>query len=162
VVYLGGLGNNSDSQHLRSRHETAQILSEHGPPLTYVRAAMVVGAESESYKTLRYLVERLPVMVAPKWLETPTQPVAVDDAVAYLACAPDVPECEGREVQIGAAPRWSPTGRCSTGWRWRWTSARARSSRCPCCLPGSRPIGSAVQPTGLDAALRRALAEERD
>ena len=101
VVYLGGLGNNPTSQHLRSRAETAEILQEHGPPLTYVRAAMVVGAQSESYKTLRYLVHRLPVMIAPKWLETPTQPVAVDDAVAYLAGAPDVPASEGREVQIG-------------------------------------------------------------
>jgi uncharacterized protein YbjT (DUF2867 family) len=101
VVYLGGLGNNPTSQHLRSRAETAEILGEHGPPLTYVRAAMVVGAQSESYKTLRYLVHRLPVMIAPKWLETPTQPVAVDDAVAYLAGAPDVPASEGREVQIG-------------------------------------------------------------
>ncbi len=101
VVYLGGLGSNPTSQHLRSRHETAEILAEHGPPLTYVRAAMVVGAESESFKTLRYLVARLPVMVAPKWLETPTQPVGVDDAVAYLAGAPDVPASEGREVQIG-------------------------------------------------------------
>jgi uncharacterized protein YbjT (DUF2867 family) len=62
---------------------------------------MVIGARSEGYRTLRYLVKRLPVMIAPAWLKTPTQPIAADDAVAYLATAPSVPESEGREVQIG-------------------------------------------------------------
>jgi uncharacterized protein YbjT (DUF2867 family) len=101
VVYLGGLGDEPKSKHLRSRQRTAEILREHGPPVTYFRAAMVVGAGSESYRTLRYLVQRLPAMIAPAWLKTPTQPIGVDDAVAYLRRAPDVPESEGREVQIG-------------------------------------------------------------
>jgi uncharacterized protein YbjT (DUF2867 family) len=102
VVYLGGLGGNQPkSQHLRSRHETAEILRNDGPPLTYFRAAMLVGAPSESYKTLRYLVERLPAMLAPSWLKTRTQPIGLDDAVAYLAQAPTVEESAGREVQIG-------------------------------------------------------------
>jgi uncharacterized protein YbjT (DUF2867 family) len=101
VVYLGGLGNQSVSKHLLSRHETAMTLARHGPSLTYFRAAMVVGAESESYRTLRYLVERLPVMIAPAWLRTKTQPVGIDDVVEYLRRAPDVPESSGREVQIG-------------------------------------------------------------
>ncbi len=101
VVYLGGLGENPESQHLRSRQETAEILAEHGPPLTYFRAAMVVGSASESFRTLRYLVERLPAMIAPAWLKTPTQPIGVDDVIAYLAAAPEVRESEGREVQIG-------------------------------------------------------------
>ncbi len=101
VVYLGGLGDDSASQHLRSRHETAKILREHGPPLTYFRAAMVVGAGSESYRTLRYLVERLPAMIAPAWLKTPTQPIGIDDLVQYLASAPEVAGSEGREVQLG-------------------------------------------------------------
>src|SRR5689334_5905264 len=61
VVYLGGLGDQPGSKHLRSRHATAGLLRDHGPPLTYFRAGMVVGAGSESYKTLRYLVARLPV-----------------------------------------------------------------------------------------------------
>jgi uncharacterized protein YbjT (DUF2867 family) len=101
VVYLGGLGSQkAESRHLRSRHETAQLLRSHGPPLTYFRAAMVVGADSESYRTLRYLVERLPAMVTPAWIGTPTQPIAMDDAVAYLAGAADVPESAGREIQI--------------------------------------------------------------
>jgi uncharacterized protein YbjT (DUF2867 family) len=101
IAYLGGLGDQPGSRHLRSRHETAEILREHGPPLTYFRAGMVVGSGSESYRTLRYLVERLPAMIAPAWLATPTQPIGVDDAVAYLAQAPYVPESAGREVQIG-------------------------------------------------------------
>lgn len=101
VVYLGGLGDRPQSRHLRSRQRTAEILAELGPPLTYFRAGMVVGAGSESYRTLRYLVQRLPAMIAPAWLATPTQPVGVDDVIKYLAQAPDVGESEGREVQIG-------------------------------------------------------------
>lgn len=101
VVYLGGLGDEGVSEHLRSRHETARVLAAEGPPLTYFRAAMVVGAGSESYRTLRYLVGRLPVMIAPSWLQTETQPIGIDAAVEYLRRAPEVPESEGREVQIG-------------------------------------------------------------
>jgi uncharacterized protein YbjT (DUF2867 family) len=101
VVYLGGLGDETTSEHLRSRHETARLLGAEGPPLTYFRAAMVVGAKSESYRTLRYLVERLPAMVAPSWLRTLTQPIGIDDAVEYLRRAPEVPGSVGREVQIG-------------------------------------------------------------
>ena len=101
VVYLGGLGDNPSSEHLRSRQLTASILAEHGPPLTYFRAAMVVGSGSESFRTLRSLVERLPAMIAPAWLKTPTQPIGIDDVVAYLAAAPHVPESEGREIQVG-------------------------------------------------------------
>ncbi|HEU5143267.1 MAG TPA: NAD(P)H-binding protein [Solirubrobacterales bacterium] len=101
VVYLGGLGDPSASAHLQSRHEAARVLALEGPPLTYFRAAMIVGAESESYRTLRYLVGRLPVMVAPAWLRTPTQPIGIDAAVEYLRRAPAVPESSGREVQIG-------------------------------------------------------------
>lgn len=101
VIYLGGLGENPESEHLRSRARTAAILAEHGPPLTYFRAAMVVGAKSESYLTLRALVERLPAMLAPKWLSTTTQPIAIDDAIEYLAEAPSIDESTGREVQIG-------------------------------------------------------------
>jgi uncharacterized protein YbjT (DUF2867 family) len=101
VIYLGGLGGDDASEHLRSRHRTAQVLAAEGPPLTYFRAAMVVGAGSESYKTLRYLVGRLPVMITPGWLRTDTQPIGIDATVEYLRRAPEVPESEGREVQIG-------------------------------------------------------------
>ena len=101
VVYLGGLGGDDASEHLRSRHRTAQVLAADGPPLTYFRAAMVVGAGSESYRTLRYLVGRLPVMITPSWLRTDTQPIGIDATIEYLRRAPEVPESEGREVQIG-------------------------------------------------------------
>jgi uncharacterized protein YbjT (DUF2867 family) len=100
VIYLGGLGDRPGSAHLRSRHRTAEILSELGPPLTYFRAGMIVGEESESYRTLRYLVQRLPAMIGPAWLKTPTQAIAIDDVIAYLVAAPDVPASAGREVQI--------------------------------------------------------------
>lgn len=101
VVYLGGLGTQTGSPHLRSRHEAATILAREGPPLTYFRAAMVVGAGSESFRTLRHLVARLPVMIAPAWLRTPTQPIGIDDVLGYLAAAPRVEASAGREVQIG-------------------------------------------------------------
>lgn len=101
IVYLGGLGDQSVSKHLLSRHETALTLARHGPALTYFRAAMIVGADSESYRTLRYLVQRLPVMIAPAWLRTKTQPIGIDDVIEYLSRAPEVSESIGREVQIG-------------------------------------------------------------
>jgi uncharacterized protein YbjT (DUF2867 family) len=102
IVYLGGLGE-PGSEHLRSRHATAEVLAGEGPPLTYFRAAMVVGAGSESFRTLYYLVKRLPVMITPAWLRTPTQPIGIDDVIAYFRAAPSVPESAGREVEIGGA-----------------------------------------------------------
>ena len=101
IIYLGGLGDRPQSQHLRSRHETALALREHGPALTYFRAGMVVGPQSESYRTLRYLVQRLPAMIAPAWLENPTQPIAIDDTLSYLIEALTVEASTGREIQIG-------------------------------------------------------------
>jgi uncharacterized protein YbjT (DUF2867 family) len=101
VVYLGGLGDQPLSAHLRSRHQTALTLAAEGPPLTYFRAGMIVGAGSESYRTLRYLVRRLPVMIAPRWLQTRTQPIGIDDTIGYLAAAMEVAQSAGREVQIG-------------------------------------------------------------
>jgi uncharacterized protein YbjT (DUF2867 family) len=101
VVYLGGLGHEPRSKHLRSRHQTALVLRDQGPALTYFRAGMVVGAGSESYRTLRYLVARLPVMIAPAWLKTPTQPIDIDDVVQYLALAPALAESADREIEIG-------------------------------------------------------------
>ena len=101
VIYLGGLGDRPTSEHLRSRAETADILAREGPPLTWLRAGMVVGPESESYRTLRYLVKRLPVMVAPAWLRNRTQPIAIEDVLEYLAQAGERPASAGREIQIG-------------------------------------------------------------
>jgi len=101
VVYLGGLGDEAQSEHLHSRHTTALVLRENGPPLTYFRAAMVVGAQSESYRSLKYLVKRLPLMIAPAWLANDTQPIAIDDVLEYLVQAPSIEETRSREFQIG-------------------------------------------------------------
>lgn len=102
TVYLGGLEGGHDSEHLRSRAEVADVLAETAPGAVHVRAAMVVGAESASFQMLRGLVERLPVMLTPKWLESRSQPVAVEDVtktLAALATHDDPP----REVQLGGA-----------------------------------------------------------
>jgi hypothetical protein len=73
VIYLGGLGDDSASAHLRSRHEVAELLGERVPGLVYVRAAMVVGPGSASFEMLRHLVQRLPLMIGPRWLDTRSQ-----------------------------------------------------------------------------------------
>lgn len=103
VVYLGGLGDRPASRHLRSRLRVGEILRDEGPPLSWFRAGMVVGAGSESYRTLRSLVQRLPVMLAPSWLATPTQAIGIGDVLRYLAEAPGIPETRSREIQIGSA-----------------------------------------------------------
>lgn len=100
IVYLGGL--EGASAHLASRAETARVLAETGPPLVHVRAAMIIGPGSASFEIVRNLVDHLPAMIAPRWVETRTQPVAIGDCVkALVACAEadDVPE----EVQLGGA-----------------------------------------------------------
>jgi uncharacterized protein YbjT (DUF2867 family) len=104
TVYLGGLegGGDEASEHLRSRHEVAGVLRDTVAALVYVRAAMIVGDRSVSFQMLRALVERLPVMITPKWLETRSQPISIRDVVdtlAALADRDDVPE----EVQLGGA-----------------------------------------------------------
>jgi len=103
VVYLGGLGDRPGSEHLRSRLRVGEILRDEGPALTWFRAGMVVGAGSESYRTLRSLVERLPVMLAPSWLATPTQAIAINDVLHYLVDSHHMPETRSREIQIGSA-----------------------------------------------------------
>jgi uncharacterized protein YbjT (DUF2867 family) len=100
VIYLGGLGEPSGSRHLAARHRVASTLAREGPPLTYFRAAMVIGPGSESYELLRG-IDRLPVVPAPEWLHTKTQPIGTRDLVAYLREALDVEEAVGREIQIG-------------------------------------------------------------
>jgi uncharacterized protein YbjT (DUF2867 family) len=99
IVYLGGLG--EGSEHLASRHATAEALRSGEVPVTYFRAAAVVGAGSESFRTVFYLVRRLPLMVTPRWVTTRTQPIAIGDAVAFLAAASDLDAPLDREIQIG-------------------------------------------------------------
>jgi uncharacterized protein YbjT (DUF2867 family) len=99
IVYLGGLG--SGSEHLNSRHSTAVTLRAGEVPVAYFRAAAVIGAGSESFRTVYYLVKRLPAMVTPKWTSVRTQPIAVDDVVIDLAAATDLDLPLDRELQIG-------------------------------------------------------------
>ncbi len=86
IVYLGGLGEDAPdlSDHLRSRAETAARLAAGSVPVTTLRAAMVVGAGSAAFETIRALVDRLPAMICPRWVATPTQPIALQDVVRYL------------------------------------------------------------------------------
>jgi uncharacterized protein YbjT (DUF2867 family) len=104
VVYLGGLGPTGPdaSEHLRSRHEVAEILRGYVPELVYVRAAMVIGSGSASFEMMSALVKRLPVMIAPRWVDTRSQPVAISDVVRTLVDVAERPEPAG-EVQLGGA-----------------------------------------------------------
>lgn len=99
IVYLGGLG--EGSKHLDSRHATAQALRDGPVPVAYFRAAAVVGAGSESFRMALYLQRRLPVMITPRWVKTRTQPIAVADALAYLAAAADLDLPVDRVIEIG-------------------------------------------------------------
>lgn len=104
IVYLGGLGDDTDpklSPHLRSRHEVGEILRISGVETIEFRASVVVGAGSLSFDMIRSLTDRLPVMLCPRWLATPTQPIAVDDVLAYLLAALDLPPGESRIFEIG-------------------------------------------------------------
>jgi uncharacterized protein YbjT (DUF2867 family) len=103
IIYLGGLGEASDnlSEHLRSRAEIAQILSSGSAAATVLRAAVIIGAEGASYEMLRYLVERLPVMITPAWVKTRIQPIAIRDVLAYLAGCLLNPETAGQNFDIG-------------------------------------------------------------
>jgi uncharacterized protein YbjT (DUF2867 family) len=87
IVYLGGLGGDDPdaSPHLRSRRETGERLASAGIPVTTLRAAMIVGKGSAAFETILALIKRLPVMVTPSWVSTPTQPIALDDVARYLA-----------------------------------------------------------------------------
>jgi uncharacterized protein YbjT (DUF2867 family) len=98
IVYLGGLG--EGSEHLDSRHETAVTLTEGEVPVAYFRASAVIGAGSESFLLVYYLVRRLPAMVTPKWTTVKTQPIAAKDIVAYLASAADLSLPVDRELQV--------------------------------------------------------------
>jgi len=104
VIYLGGLSpdDSQDSTHLNSRHETALILADAAPEFVYARAAVVIGDGSLSLIMLRHLVERLPAMICPKWIDVNTQPIAAADLVSALAHCAEIPGLSG-EVQLGGA-----------------------------------------------------------
>jgi uncharacterized protein YbjT (DUF2867 family) len=108
IIYLGGLGHGPDlSPHLKSRQEVGRVLRESGVPVLEFRASIVIGSGSLSFEMVRALVERLPVMITPRWVEVEAQPIAVDDLIEYLVAALDVPLTESRVFEIGGADRVS-------------------------------------------------------
>lgn len=108
IIYLGALGRGEDlSTHLRSRHEVGDILRESGVPVVELRASIVIGSGSLSFEMIRALVERLPVMITPRWVGVEAQPIAIDDLLAYLMAALSVPLDTSRIFEIGGADRVS-------------------------------------------------------
>jgi len=103
IVYLGGLGETGSglSEHLSSRRDVEGVLASSGVPVTVLRAAMIIGSGSASFEILRYLVERLPVMVTPRWVATRCQPIAVGDVLHYLVACLDEPRTRGATLDIG-------------------------------------------------------------
>ncbi len=109
IIYLGGLGESTNqlSAHLRSRHEVGEILRSSGVLVIEFRASIVIGSGSLSFELIRSLVERLPVMIAPRWVAVPAQPIAINDLIAYLVGAMDLPADASRIFEIGGADRTS-------------------------------------------------------
>jgi len=105
IIYLGGLGDPATdlSKHLSSRHQTGQALQESGVPVTEFRAAIVVGSGSISFEMIRYLTERVPVMICPRWVFTRVQPIAISDVLKYLVAAIETPQSSGRIIEIGGS-----------------------------------------------------------
>ena len=103
IIYLGGLGETGRdlSEHLASRRDVEQALGSTGIPVTVLRAAMIIGSGSASFEILRYLVERLPIMVTPRWVATESQPIAVTNVLQYLVGVLDHPEAVGTTLDIG-------------------------------------------------------------
>jgi len=104
IVYLGGLGDQAGedlSPHLESRHEVGRVLADGSVPVTELRAAVIIGAGSASFEMLRYLVDVLPVMVTPRWVQTRCQPIAVRDVLRLLVGVLAVPETAARVFEIG-------------------------------------------------------------
>jgi uncharacterized protein YbjT (DUF2867 family) len=103
IVYLGGLGSDLDtlSPHLRSRREVEGLLAGGGVPVTALRAGIIIGDQGLSWEITRQLVEHLPAMVTPRWVNTRTQPIAVDDVVGYLVGVLEHPDAVGRVFEIG-------------------------------------------------------------
>ena len=103
IIYLGGLGEEGGglSEHLRSRHEVARILQAGSVPATHLRAGMILGSGSASFEILRYLVDRLPVMITPKWVHTPCQPIAIRNVLHYLKGCLEQDETRGETLDIG-------------------------------------------------------------
>ena len=109
IIYLGGLGaeGQSLSAHLRSRQEVADILRSSGVPTIEFRASIVIGSGSLSFEMIRALVQRLPVMICPRWVGVKAQPIAVEDVIAYLLQALELPVGDAAVFEIGGADQVS-------------------------------------------------------
>jgi uncharacterized protein YbjT (DUF2867 family) len=104
IIYLGGLGDTDHpdlSKHLRSRHEVEEIFRNGSVPVTCLRAAMILGSGSASFEMLRYLADRLPVMVTPRWVNTPCQPISISNVLGYLHGCLEAPGTIGKTFDIG-------------------------------------------------------------
>ncbi|MEJ2190096.1 MAG: SDR family oxidoreductase [Acidobacteriota bacterium] len=110
IIYLGGLGERTEedlSSHLRSRHETGAVLRGSGVPVIELRTSIVLGSGSLSYELIRALVERLPIMICPRWVRVETQPIAIEDVIAYLVASLDLQGNESRVYEVGGADQVS-------------------------------------------------------
>lgn len=105
IIYLGGLAEDSPdlSAHLRSRQQTGDALRSAGVPVTEFRAGVIVGSGSLSFEMIRYLTERVPAMICPRWVYTRTQPIGIRDVLEYLTAALEVPESSGQVIEIGGS-----------------------------------------------------------
>ena len=104
IIYLGGLGRDEDelSHHLRSRHAVGEQLRSWDVAVTEFRAGVIIGAGSVSFQLIRYLTERVPVLISPRWVSTLTQPIAIEDVLRYLVECLEMPETENRILEMGA------------------------------------------------------------
>jgi uncharacterized protein YbjT (DUF2867 family) len=109
IVYVGGLGDDGHelSAHLRSRHEVGEVLRASGVPVLEFRASIIIGSGSLSFELIRALVERLPAMIMPRWVNVVAQPIAINDILSYLVAGLDVPLDANRIFEIGGADRVS-------------------------------------------------------
>jgi uncharacterized protein YbjT (DUF2867 family) len=108
IIYLGALGSGSTSSpHLATRHDVGRILRDSGIPTIELRASIVLGSGSLSFEMIRALVERLPIMITPRWVSRQAQPIAIEDVISYLVAALEVPLATSEVVEIGGADRAS-------------------------------------------------------
>jgi uncharacterized protein YbjT (DUF2867 family) len=111
IIYLGGLGGGEElSPHLASRQDTGRVLRQSGVPTLELRASIIIGSGSLSFEMLRALVEKLPVMIIPRWVRTRAQPIAIEDVIAYLVAALEVETSESQVYEIGGADQVSYMG----------------------------------------------------
>jgi len=156
IVYLGGLADGG-SRHLESRHATASHLASGNVPVTYLRAAAVIGGGSESFRTVYHLVRRLPVMITPRWVGTRTQPIGIGDVIEYLVGAGHDDRALGRTIEIGG-----PDVTTYGGMMDKLASAMGRRAPVKIAVPALTPYLSSLWiglVTPVDAGVARPLVE---